>query len=452
MSSDEESQLKEQLPLPLYDASPLSPEALSQERLGTFQDSLRAPIHRWFKYPAGFSYKLVEALIEDYELNADSWVLDPFVGSGTTSVVAKQQGVNSIGIERHPFVYWVAKVKCFWEYNMARLHRNMHRLITYLHRLSPPSDEGELTDFPRLVRKCYSDDNLRVLKLIRDTIENFDCSEEERDFFRLALTDTLRAVSKAGTGWPYIAPSKYHAKQEKPASESFCAQLQGMYKDLSIMLAKRRTASVENLLLLMDAREPYPVEPESVDLAITSPPYLNNYDYADRTRLELYFWGWAKSWRDITEQIRDKLIIAATTQIRRNSFPENPFSLELRELAPDLYMELADKVRQLEEARKHKGGRKSYDLMVAGYFNDMLQVIKQVYHVLKPGMHFILVLGDSAPYGVYIPTEEYLGRLAAAIGFRRYQVQTLRQRGRKWGHNPQRHKVMLKEAILTLEK
>lgn len=28
-------------------------------RLGTFQDCLKAPVHRWFKYPAGFSYKLM---------------------------------------------------------------------------------------------------------------------------------------------------------------------------------------------------------------------------------------------------------------------------------------------------------------------------------------------------------------------------------------------------------
>lgn len=43
------------------------------------------------------------------------------------------------------------------------------------------------------------------------------------------------------------------------------------------------------------------IPPNSIDLLITSPPYLNNYDYADRTRLEMYFFGWAHSWRDITE-------------------------------------------------------------------------------------------------------------------------------------------------------
>jgi ubiquinone/menaquinone biosynthesis C-methylase UbiE len=90
--------------------------------------------------------------------------------------------------------------------------------------------------------------------------------------------------------------------------------------------------------------------------------------------------------------------------------------------------------------------------MVAGYFNDMVAVLKQVYRVMKPGASFVLVLGDSAPYGVHIPTETYLGELALGLGFRRYTVRTLRRRGDKWRHNPQRHRAALKEALLTLER
>ncbi len=291
-----------------------------------------------------------------------------------------------------------------------------------------------------------------ALKFIRDDIEEFNCIDEERDLFRLALTNTLRIASSAGTGWPYIAPSKYHEKNERPALKVFSKTVQEMYQDLATFSTTHRATTFQTQLLLMDARQPYPVEPESVDLAVTSPPYLNNYDYADRTHLEMYFFGWAKSWRDITEQVRDKLIIAATTQIRRTEFPDNPLSLDIHDLDSELYKELVDKVSLLKEKRLHKGGRKSYDLMVAGYFNDMLLVLKQVYCVLKPHGSFVMVLGDSAPYGVHILTEEYLGRLAVAIGFRGYRTQHLRERGRKWAHNPQRHKVMLKEGMLWIGK
>lgn len=446
-----QSRVREQLKFEFYRAY-MSAAEVSPEHLGTFQDNLRAPIHRWFKYPAGFSYKLVETLIDDKRLSASHWLLDPFVGCGTTSVVAKERGINSLGIEAHPFIWWVAKVKCFWEYDMQSLHRLMLELVTYLLQTPAIETAGALDKYPSLVHKCYSPANLKKLDFIRDAILRMDCADEERDFFLLALADTLRTASKAGTGWPYIAPSKYHEKQERDAIEVFCHQVQTMYKDLVIVQEHSRSQQAECRLLLMDAREPYPVEPESIDLAVTSPPYLNNYDYADRTRLEMYFLGWAKSWREITERVRDKLIIAATTQIRRTEFPDDPLSPELREMAPKIYAELTDKIHQLGKIRLGKGGKKSYDLMVAGYFNDMLQVLKQVYRVMKRNSEFVLVLGDSAPYGVYIPTEEYLGEIGLAVGFGGYRIRELRERGGKWGNNPQRHKVMLKESLLTLVK
>jgi hypothetical protein len=93
----------------------------------------------------------------------------------------------------------------------------------------------------------------------------------------------------------------------------------------------------------------------------------------------MYFWVWAKSWGEITERVRDKLIIAATTQIRRNDFSDDPVSSEIKELDAQVYQELRVKVRKLERLRLEKGGKKSYDLMVAGYFNDVSQVVRQVY-------------------------------------------------------------------------
>ena len=69
----------------------------AKSEYGSFRDSLRAPIHRWFAYPAGYSYKFVDAKMRQYGLNGGSTIADPFLGTGTTSVVAKMNGVNSVG-------------------------------------------------------------------------------------------------------------------------------------------------------------------------------------------------------------------------------------------------------------------------------------------------------------------------------------------------------------------
>ena len=193
-------------------------------------------------------------------------------------------------------------------------------------------------------------------------------------------------------------------------------------------------------------------EPETIDLIVTSPPYLNNYDYADRTRLETYFWGYHESWADITREVRDHLVMAATTQVRMSSMSDVIELPGIRQADERLRAELMEIIARLRDMRSVKSGKKTYDYVVAGYFEDMLQVLEGAHSVLKPGGHFALVLGDSAPYGVHVPTEEIVGRLALAMGFASYDVEQLRTRGGKWGHNPQRHKVPLRESVLTVEK
>ncbi|MEW5995833.1 MAG: hypothetical protein AB1744_15765, partial [Candidatus Zixiibacteriota bacterium] len=276
-----------------------------------------------------------------------------------------------------------------------------------------------------------------------------------RNFFQLALTDTLRNASKAATGWPYIAPAKLHERaREKEALNEFVEQVTRMISDLQEVQKLNSGKEIKCLLIKGDARVPVPdVQYRSVSLAITSPPYLNNYDYADRTRLETYFFGWYRSWGEITRAVRTKLITAATTQVvRGRQQAVDELTYKIREADPKLYVELRSKIEQLSELRLKKGGKKSYDLMVARYFNDMADVLSAVFLALKNGGDFVLVLGDSAPYGVHIPTEEYLARIALGLGYSAWQVERLRARGEKWRTNPQRHKVMLKEVILTLTK
>ena len=168
--------------------------------------------------------------------------------------------------------------------------------------------------------------------------------------------------------------------------------------------------------------------------------------------LETYFWGLYDSWGDITRQVRDNLIVAATTQIRRSEMEETGKCPNVQEVSPGIHAEIANVIHQLSKLRLKKGGKKSYDLMVAGYFEDMLKVILGVHKVLKSGSPFILVLGDSAPYGVHVRTDEIMGEIAIAVGFSSCNIQVIRTRGDKWAGNSQRHKVPLRESIVTITK
>ena len=430
-------------------------EADKLSTYGSFQDSLRVPIHRWFQYPAGYSYRLVESKIREYGLDERHWVADPFLGTGTTSLSAKVAGVNSVGIEAHPFVFWVAQNKVHFEHDVAELARKAE-LIQEIARASYA--DGVQCDgiWPELVYKCFDQDNLCRLYALRTAIlANYseESAPEERDFFKVALTATLRDVTSAGAGWPYIAPSKFAERTtQRDAFVEFRKRCSLMIGDVATMTAFTRP-NTEHRLFNGDARSltEY-AEAGSIDSILTSPPYLNNYDYADRTRLETYFWGLYESWGEITREVRDNLIIAATTQIRRSEMQQARWCPGVRAASSAIHGELLDIIQQLAELRLVKGGKKAYDLLVAGYFEDMLKVIQGAHSVLKAGQPFILVLGDSAPYGVHVRTDEIIGELAVATGFSRYEVEVIRTRGDKWAANSQRHKVPLRESIVTITK
>ena len=78
---------------------------------GSFVDNVDLPVHRWFRYSAGFSGAWAEDLISREAEARDVRVFDPFAGGGTTLIAAEQCGVESWGIDSHPFVARVARAK-----------------------------------------------------------------------------------------------------------------------------------------------------------------------------------------------------------------------------------------------------------------------------------------------------------------------------------------------------
>lgn len=427
---------------------------------GTFKDSLRAPIHNWFTYPAGFSYKAVESSIRRNEMKQGQIIYDPFMGSGTTNLVAKKLAINTYGVEAHPFVFRIAKTKMNWEINRDEVNHAILDVESHVKRQKQRFNGLDVqiflgTEFPELVLKCYESSTLLDLLFIRNAVTQGNFSEGIKDLFFVGLTSILRQVSTAATGWPYIAPNKQKTTSlNKNAIYEFSHQIKKMLNDIQLTILEANLGFRDSSHHIYNSDSRYTqnlIPSSSIDHVFTSPPYLNNFDYADRTRLELYFWGEAKNWSDISENIRTKLITSATTQIARDD-PRYNLSEGLKEACPDVFAFLQRAVRQLSEIRLTRGGRKSYDLLVSGYFNDMFLIILEVYRVLKPNTKAIFVLGDSAPYGIHIPTDDLIGKIGLSVGFSDYRIDVLRERGGKWKDNPQRHDVLLRESIVTLIK
>ena len=445
-----------QLALTFYEQAVNIREKKKNSEWGTFKDSLRAPVHRWFTYPAGFSFKAVEHSIERFGVKTGQTIYDPFMGSGTTNVTAKTIGLNSVGTEAHPFVFQIARTKLNWDVDQTKIIEFLGFVEKKLSQKSTALQKKKLnSEFPELILKCYEEKTNYDLWALRELIFEHLSDGEIFEFFFVVTTALLRNVSIAATGWPYIAPNKKKVSSiDKDVLSEFVILARQMAGDLQKIkfISRGRYTQTTHRLINGDSRNTKETIPdESADHVFTSPPYLNNFDYADRTRLELYFWGQAKSWGEISEKIRTQLMTSATTQINRSDVRYGILD-EFAKDCPDVSRFVQESAEKLSTIRKTKGGKKSYDMMVSGYFNDIYQIIKDVYRVLKPNTYALFVLGDSAPYGIHIPTDKLIGDIGINVGFKSYEIEVLRARGDKWKSNPQRHNIPLREGIVILNK
>ena len=429
-----------QLPLSEELAHVASKNNLKQKRSGTFLDNMKLPIHRWFRYSAGFSAEWVQQIIQAEQPSA---ILDPFSGSGTVNIAADQMGIPSFGYEAHPFVYRLALAKTCWTFSPESFLKEGNELLKQSMRLEPNLSRAQNP----LLSKCYSREVLEQLFRLRDAWIDIHAGVNSplSKLMFLAVTAVLRQTSSAGTAqWQYVLPEKKKTKVANPIT-AFSNQLAIMAED---MLAMQKVQDSSNACIVNeDARSLTGLAEGSIDLVITSPPYANNYDYADATRLEMTFWGEIESWGDLHNSVRQYLICSSAQHASKEKFTLD------KVLSSDFIKCIHDDItivcNELASIRETKGGKKHYHTMIAAYFSDMAQIIHGLRRVIKKQGKMYFVIGDSAPYGVYVPVDEWLGKIAMAEGFSNYRFEKLRDRNVKWKNR--KHRVPLHEGILIID-
>ena len=124
---------------------------------GTFKDSLRAPIHNWFTYPAGFSYKAVIFFLKKHGGKEGQSIFDPFMGSGTTNLVAKSLGFNSYGVEAHPFIYPITNAKLNWDIDLTKSEKHIETIKS---EFNSERIQNKIVDLTNTFSKVYNLQNI----------------------------------------------------------------------------------------------------------------------------------------------------------------------------------------------------------------------------------------------------------------------------------------------------
>lgn len=405
----------------------------------TFIGNMSRPVHRWCRYSAGFSAEWVESAIRDAQRSGDVRVFDPFAGSATTLIAAETVGVESWGIEAHPFVCRIARAKLAWRSDPEAYRARITDILQMASSLRPNIEE-----YAPLIGECYHTSSLERLDTLRRAYEASRDETPTSELAWLTLIAILRRVSRVGTAqWQYVLPKK-EKRAPHGVMRAFRECAATIYHDMKLgQTVKGPRAN----LLEGDARTCHGVPKGFANLVVTSPPYPNNFDYADATRLEMSFMGEVKRWADLQEKVRQYLIRSCSQHVNEKSVNLGAV-LSSPELSP-IRQEVSEVCGQLAEVRKSRGGRKTYHLMVACYFRDMARVWEVLRAVCDSPSRVCFVIGDSAPYGVYVPVVPWLGELALAAGFKSYSFEKVRDRNVKWKNR--KHRVPLLEGRLWVD-
>lgn len=403
--------------LPGIDNSPRFPE-VSRERLPTNTTANRHAVHRWFNFIAGFAPEFVA---QQCPKSNNALLLDPFAGCGTSLVVAQSLGHRAVGFEPHPFFVRIARAKTAAPPTGSRLQRIEEVLLD---GIEAPEKAVVLTESAKaFLEKLFEEHTLRQLLGARAALE--EASLDKDDLAFLLLSRVVDMCSKAQTDGIYKAPTT--AKKADAPDDAIRSAVEQVRRDT----AQADQAAVSPTAILHEAssEDMSLIETGSVDIAVTSPPYLNNFDFAEMTRMHLYFWGICGSWREITEGVRAKLVVNTTTALSGQRDIQSQYR---DRITGTLLTELDSIVTALASERRVRAGKKEYDLLVYPYFAQMTRILLEVQRCLAAGGAAHVVVADAAFYGVHVSTPRFLASAMSAMGFVNVHCMKLRDRGHRW--------------------
>lgn len=413
-----------------------------QRGIGAIYGTSRGnPFDRWFRYPAGFSSETLELAAAATATGSGGRIIDPFIGSAATASARALVGRRIVGIEAHPLIADLAATK------LATPPGNSAALRKAAAALVAAASPQEIGDEEELVRRCFETDVLRDLVGLRSALAGKAFAQWRR-WLTWALIATLRDVASVKVGWPYQRPSLDREAPYRNAPERFLARAEMIAEDLEAGLERPSGRVVRG-----DARTPgvwrRAADGELLDGSVTSPPYLNNFDYADATRLELYFLGVATSWKQMCDVVRQGMVVATTQQSARRAAERTKRRFDNWPTAAAELRSLTQLLRN-ERAKRYRG--KEYDQVLPQYFADLARVLTQLHLHTRPGAINAWVIGDSAPYGVYVDTPRLVADIAGDIGFDVLNDVEVRSRGLRWRTNGTRHQVPLSERLVTFRR
>jgi len=380
------------------------------------------------KFPPQLPLKFILSLTEESDV-----VLDPMMGSGTTVVEALLNKRCAIGFDIDPLAVMITKVKTNKiELNELLVH---FRLILknaknyFAHKQDYL--KGKLSEHWDSKSKVFIDNwfapetQLELMALLTQ-IERIE-DENIKIFFKLVFSSTI--ITKSGgvslaLDLAHTRPHKAKVVIDREGKiiignnfkENSNSRLKFLTKKMRStfdVFEKRFSQNIKSLIksdlgrikakIEFGDAQCLPLDDDSVDLIVTSPPYASNaIDYMRAHKFSLIWLGYSLA--DLT--LKRKEYIGG----------ENTINAKFMDL-PSRTMQIISEVSKLDIKR----GR-----VLHRYYSEMKKVLREMYRILKPNKSSIVVVGNSSMLGVDTRTHECLAEIGEEIGFQIPKIGTRR--------------------------
>ncbi|MBO8130977.1 MAG: hypothetical protein H0Z29_05600 [Candidatus Marinimicrobia bacterium] len=350
--------------------------------------------HCYHRYPAKFIPQLVERLIDEYITTKDAHINDPFMGSGTTIVTAISRGFKASGTDINKIAYLMTKVKSTPidpNYLEKKIERTLIRLSGLFSKdITPLIPERHI----ERINYWFDEKNkIELGKILRVIYEEYD--EIIRDFLLIAFSHILKNCSI----WLQGSTKPTRDLKKKPADplEVFRRHLKKMQKGNEEFYKVVPQEVRENLIKYLNIKaqdaKKQPVEDNSVDLIVSSSPYVTSYEYADLHQLSTI-------WLDFADNLT----------AYKKKFIGSAYKLsEKRKLKSIIAKNIVDKMKQ-----KSKKMAKEIET----FFIDMQDVFDESYRILKRGGRCCYVIGNTVLKGISILNAEVFSESLQYSGFK----------------------------------
>lgn len=375
-----------------------------------FQNANRTPIQRWFPYREGYSTQLVNAFLK--ELNIKGNVFDPFSGSGTTLLAARQNNLKSFGIDVNPISILVSKVENdrYTKIDIKVIEEEIEKLI-----LISKSNKIHTTPF-ELSEKVFNSDILQSLLQIKYYIKKIEVGKIQNLFFVawLSIIEKVSNIKKEGNGIKY--KNRKRTKNGYINIEKEVWEKQNFPENKWTFIKSKLTDHLK--VMLDDIKNNYGNDKytpniyqsscldfnklfgDDIQFTFYSPPYCNCFDYFEIHKVELWLGDFVKNKKEFKS-------------LRNTGFRSNTNSLNHK---PIIYNN-----ENIENLIYHFDRNRLWNLkipqVIRGYFDDTYTLLEKLFSQTQRGGYVGIVVGNSAYSGVIIPTDLIVADIAKDVGF-----------------------------------